>query len=79
MHSSSILQQLKIKTWLFSICLQYTMKLFGHIAWCHGENLKRLTVSRNVEGQSSRGCSPTDLVQQVTGGSFHGSLIRAED
>jgi hypothetical protein len=77
----SILEELKIKDRLSTICLKRILQFFGHIARRGEESLERLVVVGSVEGRRARGRSParwTDQVSAATGASTVASLRLAE-
>ncbi|XP_077290894.1 uncharacterized protein LOC143914511 [Arctopsyche grandis] len=77
----SILEELKIKDRLSTICLKRILQFFGHIARRGEESLEWLVVVGSVEGRRARGRSParwTDQVSAATGASTVASLRLAE-
>ncbi|XP_050511592.1 uncharacterized protein LOC126887803 [Diabrotica virgifera virgifera] len=78
----SILNQLKIKKRLSTICLQRILQFFGHVVRRGDDSLERLIVSGNVPGRRSRGRSLTRWSEQIkhsAGNSFCEALRAAED
>lgn len=61
----SILNQLKIKTRLSTICQQRILSYFGHTVRRGDESLEKLIVVGSTEGKRSRGRSPTRWTDQV--------------
>lgn len=61
----SILNQLKIKTRLSTICQQRILAYFGHLMRRGDDNLEKLVIVGNVNGKRSRGRSPTRWTDQL--------------
>ncbi|TLM35327.1 hypothetical protein FEC37_18570, partial [Acinetobacter baumannii] len=61
----SILKQLGIKIRLSTVCLKRILEYFGHIARKDGDILEKLMITGKVEGNRSRGRSPTRWSDQI--------------
>lgn len=78
----SILNELRIKDRLSTICRRRILQFFGHISRRENDNLERLIVQGKVEGKRPRGRSPTrwiDQIKEITGKSLQTNIRAAED
>lgn len=80
--NTSILNELRIKDRLSTICRRRILQFFGHISRRENDNLERLIVQGKVEGKRPRGRSPTrwiDQIKEITGKSLQTNIRAAED
>lgn len=80
--NQSIIQRLRIKERLSTICLRRILQFFGHIVRRGPDNLERLVVLGDLQGRRGRGRAParwSDQVKELTGGTIYSALRHAED
>lgn len=77
----SILEEVKVKDRLSTICLRRILQFFGHVARRGEDSLEKLIVVGAVEGKRGRGRSPTrwtDQIKSATSCSVVAALRKAE-
>ncbi|XP_077285531.1 uncharacterized protein LOC143910808 [Arctopsyche grandis] len=72
----SILNELRVKDSLSTICLRRALQFFGHVARRDDGNLEKLVVVGATEGRIGRGSSPTRWTDQVKK-ALHCSVVTA--